>query len=277
MLLTSFETAQRLEEADIAHISRQIEACSQLFPDHKSFNVPVGDGLASITLPSFGRKLNRITGYGMKGPVSCEELAVAEDLFKKNGVAEMGVNVCPLADPSAFQALASRGFVVENFINSYTRHLTDEDLKEVDLAGVEIIRVPAERASEFPQWSVGGYKDGGRLELLLDTLARIAVLREDTSIYFAVVDGKVAASAGMALIDTSKGGVAHLYIDSTLPEYRGRGLQIALLKTRLADARKAGYDLGSVQARPGNGSCRNIERAGFSLAYTKTWFAKSKK
>ena len=277
MLLTSLQTAQRLEEADIAHIRRQIEACSQLFPDHKSFNVPVSDGIASITLPSFGRKLNRITGYGMKGPVSGEELAVAEDLFKKNGVAEMGINMWPLADPSALQALTSCGFFVENFINSYARHLTDEDLKGVELEGVEIICVSAERVSEFPRWSVGGYKDGGRLELLLDTLARIAVLREDTSIYFAIVDGKVAASAGMALIDTSKGGVAHLYIDSTLPEYRGRGLQVALLKTRLADARKAGFELASVQARPGNGSCRNIERAGFSLAYTKTWFAKSKK
>ena len=131
MLLTSLQTAQRLEEADIAHIRRQIEACSQLFPDHKSFNVPVSAGIASITLPSFGRKLNRITGYGMKGPVSGEELAVAEDLFKKNGVAEMGINMCPLADPSALQALTSRGFFVENFINSYARHLTDEDLKGV--------------------------------------------------------------------------------------------------------------------------------------------------
>ncbi|KAH7382841.1 hypothetical protein BKA64DRAFT_712691 [Cadophora sp. MPI-SDFR-AT-0126] len=275
MLLTSLETAQRLEAADIVHIHRQIEACSEIFPNHKSLNIPVGDGLASITLPSFGRKLNRITGYGMAGPVSSEDLAIAEDLFEKNGVVEMGISLCPLADLSALRVLASRGYVVDSFINSYARHLTDEDLKEVEVEGVEIIRVSQERAADFPKWSVKGYKDGGRLELLLDTLARAAVLREDTSIYFALVDGEVAASAGMALIDTSKGGVAHLYIDSTLPEYRGRGIQVALLKKRLADARKAGLNLASVEARPGNGSCRNIERAGFSLAYTKTWFGKS--
>ncbi|PVH87987.1 hypothetical protein DL98DRAFT_525264 [Cadophora sp. DSE1049] len=247
------------------------------FPRTQILNVPVGDGQGSITLPPFGRKLNRITGYGMGGPVSGEDLAVAEDLFERNDVVEMGINLCPLADPSALQALASRGYIVENFINSYARHLTDEDLKEVEVKGVEIICVPNERASEFPKWSVEGYKDGGRLELLLDTLAQAAVLREDTSIYFAIIDGRVGASAGMALIETSKGGVAHLYIDSTLPGYRGRGIQVALLKRRLVDARKAGFDLASVQARPGNGSCRNIERAGFSLAYTKTWFGKSQK
>ena len=69
-------------------------------------------------------------------------------------------------------------------------------------------------------------------------------------------------------IETTKGGVAHFYIDSTMPEYRGRGIQAALLRARLADARKAGFDLASVAARPGDGSCRNIERARFSLAYT---------
>jgi hypothetical protein len=72
MLLTSWEVAQRLEEVDIIHITRQMEACSEIFPDHKSFTVPIGHGhgVASITLPTFGRKLNRITGYGMAGTVS---------------------------------------------------------------------------------------------------------------------------------------------------------------------------------------------------------------
>ncbi|KAG4435905.1 hypothetical protein IFR05_008599 [Cadophora sp. M221] len=275
MLLTSSETARRLEEADIAHISRQIDACAQIFPNHRSFTALVGDGLVSITLPSFKKKLNRIAGYGMSGPVSEDDLAKAEDLCTKNGV-EIAIDLCSLADPSAIQVLGSRGYIVEGFVNSYVRILTDDDLNAVGLEGVEISRVPPKRVAEFSKWSVDRYKDGGRAELLLDTLARAAVLREDTTLYFAIIDGKVAASAGMALIEASKGGVAHLYIDSTLPKYRGRGLQAALLKARLVDARKAGFDLASIQARPGNGSCRNIERAGFGLAYTKAWFVKGR-
>lgn len=280
MLLTSREMAQRLEEADAIHITRQIEACSQLFPDHNSSTVPIGsihgNGVAALTLPSFGRKLNRITGYGMAGPVSEPDLATIEDLFAQYGL-DTAIHLCPLADPSALQVLAWRGYSVDGFLNYYVRALTDGDLKEVKEDGIIISRVSAEKVHEFPTWLVAGFRDGGRAELLLETLARTAVLRADTSLYIATVDGKVAASTCMALIDTTRGGVAHLYIDSTLPEYRGRGIQAALLGVRLADARKEGFDLASVGARPGNGSCRNIERSGFSLAYTKTWCVKAHK
>jgi GNAT superfamily N-acetyltransferase len=276
MLLTSLETAQHLEEADVLHITRQIEACAQIFPEHKSFTMPIGSGVAAITLPSFGRKLNRVVGYGMGGTVSEKDLEIIEDLFAKN---EVDTEIClsPLADPSMLQILVERGYSVTRFINSYAKSLTEWDLTEVQGSSVAITRMSAEKTQEFSKLSVDGYKDGGRAELLLETLGRVAALREDTSLYIATVDGKIAGSAAMALIETLKGGVAHLYIDSTLPEYRGQEIQAALLKARLADARKAGFDLASVQAQPGNGSCRNIERAGFGLAYTKIWFAKTRK
>ncbi|KAF8857593.1 hypothetical protein BDZ45DRAFT_623600 [Acephala macrosclerotiorum] len=273
VLLTTLSTAQRLEEADIIHLTRQVEACTQFFPDQPSRIIPVGNGASGLTLPAFGRKLNHIVNYGMAGPVSSDELAVVEGLYSKMGV-ETEIDLCPHADISAIQVLNARGYGVNGFINQYVRVLTDEALQEFEVSGVEILRLPTSRAHEFPAVSLAGYKDGGRLPLLLETLGRIAVFREDTSLYFALVDGKVAGSAGMALIETSKGGVAHMYIDSTLPEYRGRGIQAALLRTRMADARKAGFDLASVGARPQNGSSRNIEKAGFSLAYTKTTFMK---
>jgi len=274
MLLTSREMAQRLEEADVLHVTRQIEACTRLFPDNKSITVPIGNGVAAITQPALGRKFNRIIGYGMGVSVSEKDLANVEDLFTKSGI-DTGISLCPLADPSALELLASRGYRVTGLLNNHVRVLTDEDLEEVKVEGVEISRLPAERAQEFPDWSVAGFRDDGKTELLLDTLAKTAVLRADTSLYIASLDGKVAGTATLALIETSRGGVAHLCIDSTLPEFRGRGIQTALLKARLADARKAGYEIASVGARPGNGSCRNIERAGFSLAYTKIWFVKS--
>jgi hypothetical protein len=232
MLLTSLEMAQWLEEADIFHITRQVEACAQIFPDYKSFAAPIGHGVAAITLPSFGPKLNRIVGYGRAGRVSDKDLPIIEDLFAKNGV-DTEINLCPLADSSAFEVLASRGYSVIGFINYYVRVLTDEDLKEVKVDGIVTSRVSAERAQEFPSWSLAGYRDTGKAELLLEALARSAALRADTSLYTATVDAKVAGSAG--------------------------------------------FDLASIAARPGDGSCRNIERAGFSLAYTTARCVKAHK
>jgi GNAT superfamily N-acetyltransferase len=56
---------------------------------------------------------------------------------------------------------------------------------------------------------------------------------------------------------------------STLPEFRNRGLQSALLQARLNLACEAGCDLAVIVTRPGSVSQRNAERAGFRLAYTK--------
>lgn len=275
MLLTSLETAQRLEEADVLHLTHQVRACQKLFPDQNVKIGAVGQGVAAITLASFGRKLNHIVGMGMSGPVSTEDFANIENLYVKMGI-DCEIDLCSHAHDSVLPILAARGYTANGWINTYVLRLTDEDSNEneVEVPGVKILRLNSETAHGFPAITLVGMKSNGRSELLLKSLGQIAVLREDTSLYFAMVEGKIAGSAALALIETSKGGVAHLYIDSTIPEYRGRGVQLALLRARLADARRAGYDLASVGVRPANGSSRNIERAGFSLAYTKATFVK---
>jgi GNAT superfamily N-acetyltransferase len=269
MLFTTTEMAERLEEGDVVHLAHHAEACHQIFPAEKVLAQPVGRGVAAVTLPWLGTKLNRVIGFGMGRQVKPEDLAFVEKLYWEKGIATQ-FNVSPHANATVLQVLASGGYGVDSWINNYARAITDEDVQDWDdnISGIKISHVTPDRFEEFIKCSVEGFKSNGRAEKLLETYARIAVLRPDTHLYFATIDGKVAGSAGLALIETSKGGVAHLYIDSTMPEYRGRGIQAALLRARLSDARKAGYDLASVDVRPGVGSSRNIERAGFRLAYT---------
>lgn len=109
---------------------------------------------------------------------------------------------------------------------------------------------------------------------LLQALATIAVERADTMLFAAKLDGCLAGTAGMSLLESPAGKVAHLYIGSTHPRWRGRGIQLALIRSRLAAARKAGCTIASITARPQNVSARNTERAGFGLAYTKATFVK---
>lgn len=218
--------------------------------------------------------MNRITGLGMDGPVSEETLIAIENTFLSLGL-NTEINLCPHADPSTLQLLTSRGYAVVDFINNYVKILSDEDLNDVKSDGIQISRIQAgEETQQFPNWSVAGYKDSGRSEFLLHTLGRIAVQREDTTLYIATIDGKVAGSGAMAILETSKGNVAYVYLDSTIPEFRGRGVQGALLRARLKDARVRGVGLAAVQARPRNGSSRNIERVGFGVGYTRVWCVK---
>ena len=55
----------------------------------------------------------------------------------------------------------------------------------------------------------------------------------------------------------------------TLAEYRGRGLQTALLRARMAAATKAGCEYAVVVTQGGTTSQRNAERLGFRVADSK--------
>jgi ribosomal protein S18 acetylase RimI-like enzyme len=84
-------------------------------------------------------------------------------------------------------------------------------------------------------------------------------------LYLARVDGTPAGAALLALDDD----LGYLANASTLPEFRRRGVQSALIAARIADAAAAGCDVVSSQAEFGSASQRNLERAGLRIAYTK--------
>ena len=84
-------------------------------------------------------------------------------------------------------------------------------------------------------------------------------------LYLAYV-GEVPAGAAALAIDD---GIAYLANASTLPEFRRRGVQNALIARRLADAAAAGCELASSGTDFGSSSQRNLERAGLQVAYTK--------
>jgi GNAT superfamily N-acetyltransferase len=77
------------------------------------------------------------------------------------------------------------------------------------------------------------------------------------------VDGEPAGGAVLTVPD----GVAYLAYASTLPAFRGRGVQSALLAERLRLAAEAGCDLVVSLAEFDSPSARNLQRVGLRLAY----------
>jgi ribosomal protein S18 acetylase RimI-like enzyme len=84
-------------------------------------------------------------------------------------------------------------------------------------------------------------------------------------LYLARVDGEPAGAALLVLGE----GLAYLANASTLPEFRRRGVQAALIAARIADARAAGCEEVCSGTTFGSASQRNLERAGLAVAYTK--------
>ncbi|HEX3571772.1 MAG TPA: GNAT family N-acetyltransferase [Acidobacteriaceae bacterium] len=60
----------------------------------------------------------------------------------------------------------------------------------------------------------------------------------------------------------------------TLAEFRGRGLQTALLRARMAAAVESGCEYAVVVTQGGTTSQRNAERLGFRVAYSKVTVTK---
>ena len=83
--------------------------------------------------------------------------------------------------------------------------------------------------------------------------------------FLAWIDGQPAGGGAMYIHD----GVAEFGGESTRPCFRRLGVQRALLQARLAAAVGQGCELVMAMTEPGSGSERNMQRAGFLLAYTK--------
>ena len=88
--------------------------------------------------------------------------------------------------------------------------------------------------------------------------------------YVALYDSVIVGGASLGMTD----GVAQLVGAATAPEHRRKGVQTALLSTRLADAAAAGCDVAVVTTAPGSKSQQNVQRQGFQLLYTRAVLVK---
>jgi len=85
--------------------------------------------------------------------------------------------------------------------------------------------------------------------------------------FAATVDGKLVGCGTGLVIPEHK--VFALCGAGTLVGFRGRGLQTALLRARMAAAVEAGCEYAVVVTQGGTTSQRNAERLGFRVAYSK--------
>ncbi|WP_284743952.1 GNAT family N-acetyltransferase [Amycolatopsis sp. RTGN1] len=115
----------------------------------------------------------------------------------------------------------------------------------------------------FLQVLLAGFEAHGPVAAFMTAEHRLPIMRR-----FVVREGETPIAAAGMTID---GGVAILGAASTLPEYRGRGAQPALLRRRLVAAAAEGCTLAVATARPGSPSVANLERAGFLLQRRTAW------
>jgi GNAT superfamily N-acetyltransferase len=262
MFIVDSALARRLEIASAWRGVEYARAVQRLHPDLGVAVEPVAGGYAIYTGPAF--PVNRASGLGLHGSVSRSDLERVEQFYRSRS-ALPSVDVCPLADPSWLDLLSAGGYRLERLFSVLARPILAD---AADLAASPEVRVSIAGPGDRDLWlrTVAQGFDGldNPAPETLDILAANFDSATATC-YLARVDGAPAGGAAMVTHE----GVADLCSASTRPAFRRRGVQTALLGARLTAARESGCDLGMVITSPGSDSQRNVERAGFRLAYNR--------
>lgn len=264
MLFADLALARRLERNDALNTADYALVLQHWQPETAARVLPVADGCATFTRPDF--PINRAVGLGMTMPVTAEDLHAVEEFFRSYGLPAK-IDLCPLADRSLVDELGRRGYHFGTFFNVQVRPIVAQDAA---LAPQPEIRVVPVAPEDVELWAMTMARSSAAQEPVVAddpwlALARIAAHRPGVTCFLAWVGDDLAGAAAMMLRD----GLATFFSTTTLLPYRGRGVQTALVRARLAFAARAGCDLVTVSTLPGNQSQRNMQRAGFQVAYTR--------
>lgn len=270
-LFGSTDLAERIERVETQMITSATEAARQR-AGAAAFVIPIAGGAACCA--DDGSPLNKVVGLGFGGVPSSDALDEIEREFATRGTATQ-VELANLADPAIGEALTSRGYQLVSFENVLGRSLTG-DLQPATAPGVEVrlsddraawLDVVVEGFAHPDAEGVPSHEEFPR-EILENAIADIE--QAGATPYLAFRDGIVAGGGSMRISE----GVAQLTGAATAPAHRRRGVQTALLSTRLADATRGGCDIAVVITQPGSKSQQNVQRRGFHLLYTRAVLVK---
>jgi GNAT superfamily N-acetyltransferase len=261
--------AARIDRAEGRLCSRLATSSS----GHRAaFVLPINGGVAVFAGPH--SPINKVIGVGFDGPLDPAGMDTIEERWAAQGE-PVRVELSILADPAVVAILAGRGYRLQGFENVLATRIPDAPPSPAPDIAVETVA-----AGGYEQWlslavdafanmdGSGSASDPVLPREDLERLLREAMgptTAEGVTRYIARLDGQPAGEAALNVED----GLALLAGSGTAPQYRGRGVQKALIAHRLHEAHRAGCDLAVVVTAPGTRSQENVMRRGFDLLYTR--------
>lgn len=266
--------AQQIDGAEARLCASIAEGVSTRQPEAGAVVTPLAGGL--VVFAGSGSPANKAVGVGLDEPLDLAELATIEERWRERGEA-MRVELSSLALPSVGQALTARDYRLIGFENVLGRPVAEPE-RPVTAPSITLEELAPDDIGLWLELAVEGFAvpDEGPAPLESyprDVLAGIFVdfaRARDFRRYLARVDGEPAGSASLRL----DGAIAQLCGAATLPAYRRRGVQTALLQRRLTDAAERGCTLAVVTTQPGSKSQANAQRRGFRVLYTRAVLVK---
>jgi len=265
VLQATLALAQRVERMEIDFCA----ALARVGQPGGGSMLDVGGGRAVCSAP--GAPMNKVLGLGLGRHVTDEELDEME-MFYDERQTPIQIELCPLATPDLPSRLSTRGYLLKGFENELACTLPvsvslDQELRVDVIAG---------EGGDTEDWLRVTSEGFATPDSETSTMAPpVETLRSITGImrrfvhpeivrYLAWVDGAPAGAAG----STIAGGVLGIFGTATVPAFRRRGAQAAVVAAALRAA-QGRADLAIATTEPGSISQRTFERFGFQVLYTR--------
>ena len=256
--------AARIEHAE-ARLTRALAAGVL---DPPALVRDLGGGISAVTRP--GSPLNKIIGLGFDGEMDDRALSAVESDWRERREAAR-VELASLASPSLAPFLTARGYRLQGFENVLGLALASRPAAPQTSVTVETVREGDD--SSWLETLITGFAHPDGTGVTSEVVPRdaLAPVMEDFRRAagmvrsLARVDGRPAGAATVRL----DSGIAQLCGATTLPQYRRRGVQRALLEARLALASATGCDIAILTTAPGSQSQANAQKQGFALLYAR--------
>lgn len=231
---------------------------------------PIGGAAAVLGEP--GSPYNKLIGLGLGVPLDLDALSLIEREYDARN-APLQVELSTLADPPVGEALTARGYRLAGFENVLVRRLDGDDGPAVGAVAVSPVAEDESRAWIAAVATAFLHPDTFDGPAPHESFNRAALERAYEQFgavpgavrLLARLDGEVAGGASLYVHE----GVALMAGAGTLPAFRRRGVQAALLAARFARARQLGCEWAVVTTAPGSKSQQNVQRAGFELVYSR--------
>jgi len=254
--------AKRLEMVSAISGRECAHALHSFAPDVPAAAEDIAGGIAVFT--GADSPVTQAFGFGLAGAVSEAELDRLEQFFFSRG-APVALELCPFIDATLVELLRKRPYRLEEFSNVLVRDLDPEDTVRPIPPAITVRPAEPSEAKLYTRVVTDGFAEQVPITRSLLDVVEGFFYRQRGQAFFALLDGQIAGGAAVAAHD----GIAEFYGAATLPAFRNRGVQAALISGRLAWALEQNCNIATTTTGPGTPSQRNFERDGFQIVYSR--------
>lgn len=265
-LILTNDLAKRIEYSDFEVMLGRMNAIRSLTGNPYQVEVRKFGQSTALSSKGITNDFNKLWCFGASDLPLLDQ---ALEFFDSRN-ADFKIDIIPinLTDELTLK-LSQKGFYQEGFHTAL--YTTTPNILEIEKSSFKILKVQAADVQLFSEIFCES------LELpptIAENEESFSYLQQDPSwsLYLGFIGNE---PAGFSMMHIANDGVACVAMAGTIPQFRGNGLQQAMLDRRLKDAKIKGCSLIVAQCEFGTASFRNLQRSGFRVAFTKSVWKRS--